>query len=432
MSPVHSFYLEVYGCQMNVHDAEIMAGILTDAGMSQAPSAEEADVILIVTCAVREKAETRALGRAAQLCGLKGEEGLPLVAICGCVAREHGRSLLKRLPKLDLVVGPDSYRGLPGLLAESGRGCSVDFRPESYDGVRAVRRDFPRSFVTVMRGCDNRCSYCIVPYVRGRERSRSAGAVLEEVAELSREGYGEVTLLGQNVNSYRDGYVDFPRLLESAAREAAPAWIRFVTSHPRDFGPELAGAMAASENVCPQLHLPAQSGSDRVLAAMGRGYTAEQYLDKVVMARRVVPGLVLSTDIIAGFPGETEEEFEATVELLREVRFDYAFLFRYSERSGTAAARMKGALPVEERLRRLQRLQRLQREITVERSKALVGRRMEVLVTGDARRPGQQAARSPGNRMVVLEGTDYGPGEMVTVEIVRADGWTHFGRPVRD
>jgi len=430
MSRLQSFHLEVYGCQMNVHDAEIMAGILTDAGMSQAPSAEEADVILVVTCAVREKAETRALGRAAQLCGLKGEDELPLVGICGCVAREHGRSLLKRLPKLDLVVGPDSYADLPGMLAENGRGCSVEFRPESYDGVRAVRRDFPRSFVTVMRGCDNRCSYCIVPYVRGRERSRSAGAVLEEVAQLSREGYGEITLLGQNVNSYRDGTVDFPQLLESVAREAAPVWIRFVTSHPRDFGPDLARAMAENANVCPQLHLPAQSGSDRVLAAMGRGYTAEQYLEKVAMAREAVPGLVLSTDIIAGFPGETGEEFEATVELLREVRFDYAFLFHYSERSGTAAARMKGALPVEERLRRLQRLQRLQREITVERSKALVGNRMEVLVTGDAKRPGQQAARSPGNRMVVLEGTDYGLGEMVKVEIVRADGWTHFGRPV--
>ena len=430
MSHLESFYLEVYGCQMNVHDSEIMAGILTEAGMSQAASPDEADVILVVTCAVREKAETRALGRAAQLCGLKGEEGLPIVGICGCVAREHGESLRHHLPKLDLVVGPDNYGELPELLAGSGSGCSVEFRPESYDGVRSVRRDFPRSFVTVMRGCDNRCSYCIVPYVRGRERSRSAGAVLEEVGQLASEGYGEITLLGQNVNSYRDGDVDFPRLLASVAREAAPAWIRFVTSHPRDFGPELAGVMTESENVCPQLHLPAQSGSDRVLAAMGRGYTVAQYLEKVAMARRAVPGLVLSTDIIAGFPGETEEEFEATVELLREVRFDYAFLFRYSERSGTAAARMKGALPVEERLGRLQRLQELQREITVERSKALVGSRIEVLVTGDARRPGQQAARSPGNRMVVLEGTDYRPGERVTVTIVRADGWTHFGRPV--
>ena len=430
MSHLESFYLEVYGCQMNVHDSEIMAGILTEAGMSQAASPDEADVILVVTCAVREKAETRALGRAAQLCGLKGEEGLPIVGICGCVAREHGESLRHHLPKLDLVVGPDNYGELPELLAGSGSGCSVEFRPESYDGVRSVRRDFPRSFVTVMRGCDNRCSYCIVPYVRGRERSRSAGAVLEEVGQLASEGYGEITLLGQNVNSYRDGDVDFPRLLASVAREAAPAWIRFVTSHPRDFGPELAGVMTESENVCPQLHLPAQSGSDRVLAAMGRGYTAKQYLEKVAMAREAVPGLVLSTDIIAGFPGETEEEFEATVELLREVRFDYAFLFRYSERSGTAAARMKGALPVEERLGRLQRLQELQREITVERSKALVGSRIEVLVTGDARRPGQQAARSPGNRMVVLEGTDYRPGERVTVTIVRADGWTHFGRPV--
>ncbi len=430
MNRLSSFYLEVYGCQMNVHDSEIMAGVLTEAGMSAAESPELADVILVVSCAVRETAETRALGRAAQLCGLKGREGLPLVGVCGCVAREHGADLLARLPALDLVVGPDSYRELPRFLAGEGGGCSVEFRPESYDGIVAVRRDFPRSFVTVMRGCDNRCSYCIVPQVRGPERSRAAQAVLDEVAQLAAEGYGEITLLGQNVNSYRDGEVDFPRLLEMAAQRAAPAWIRFVTSHPRDFGPRLARAMAQNPNVCPQLHLPVQSGSDRVLAAMGRGYTVREYMERVAIARGAVPHIVLSTDVIAGFPGETEDDFRRTEELLRRVRYDYAFLFRYSERSGTRAAEMEDALPVEERLRRLRNLQRLQRSITTERSRALVGREMDVLVTGSARRPGQQAARSPGNRMVVMEGTRFDPGARVRVRVERADGWTHFALPV--
>jgi tRNA-2-methylthio-N6-dimethylallyladenosine synthase len=429
MRHLESFHLEVYGCQMNVHDSEIMAGVLTEAGMHAATSPEEADVILVVSCAVREKAETRALGRAAQLCGLKDGGDLPLVGMCGCVAREHGERLFERLPALDLVVGPDSYRRLPDLLAGKAGRCSTAFRPESYDGVRPVRRDFPRSFVTVMRGCDNRCSYCIVPQVRGSERSRSVGAVMEEVATLAGEGYGEVTLLGQNVNSYRDGGVDFPGLLRMVAREVAPAWVRFVTSHPRDFGADLARAMGETPNVCPQLHLPVQSGSDSVLQAMGRGYTAGEYLEKVRMAREAVPGLVLSTDIIAGFPGESEEDFLLTVELLQRVGFDYAFLFRYSERRGTRAAAMEGALPVEERLARLARLQSLQRGMTIDRSKALLGREMEVLVTGPARLPGQQAARSPGNRMVVLEGTDYPPGRRVRVRIVGADGWTHFGRP---
>jgi tRNA-2-methylthio-N6-dimethylallyladenosine synthase len=429
MTVPESFHLEVYGCQMNVHDSEIIAGILRKAGMERADSPEDADAILIVTCAVREKAETRALGRAAQLCGLKRGGRLPLVGICGCVAQEHGRDLIDRLPGLDLVVGPDMYRRLPDLLASGSRSCAVEEHGEVYQGVTASRRDFPRAFVTVMRGCDNFCTYCIVPYVRGRERSRASADILREVAGLAGEGYGEVTLLGQNVNSYRDGDTDFASLLGMVAREVSPMWVRFVTSHPRDFGPRLAGAMGREGNVCPQLHLPAQSGSDSVLRAMGRGYTAAEYRDKVRMAREAVPGLVLSTDLIAGFPGETPSDFAMTEELMREVRFDYAFLFRYSERAGTRAAGLQGAVPVEERLARLHRLQELQRKITVERSRALVGTETQVLVTGPARRPGQQAGRTPGNRMVVMEGTDFRPGRMIGVEIVSADGWTHFARP---
>lgn len=430
MAELSTYHLEVYGCQMNVHDSEIIAGILEGAGMVPAPSAEAADLILIVTCAVRESAETRAMGRASQLCGLKNDHGATIVGVCGCIAQEHGSALLERIPGLDFVVGPDMYHRLPEILQDPMGVAATGFSSTGYDDVKAVRRDFPRAFVTVMRGCNNYCTYCIVPYVRGRERSRPVDAVLDEVGGLAAEGYGEITLLGQNVNSYRDGDVGFPRLLTMVADRAAPAWIRFVTSHPRDFGPDLARAMASRSNVCPMLHLPAQSGSNEVLASMGRGYTVEEYLEKIRFARAEVPKLVLSTDIIAGFPGETRRDFMETEALLRKVRFDYAFLFRYSERKGTKAAELRPAVPVELRLERLQRLQAIQRKITLERSSALVGNRMEVLITGSARREGQQAARSPGNRMVVLEGTDFPKGSRVMVEIYRADGWTHFGRVV--
>jgi len=281
-----------------------------------------------------------------------------------------------------------------------------------------------------MRGCDNYCSYCIVPYVRGRERSRSADRILQEVRRLSGEGYREITLLGQNVNSYRDDGIGFADLLASVATAAAPAWVRFVTSHPKDLGASVADVMASRANICDQLHLPLQSGSDRVLKAMRRGYTTEEYLAKVAMLRERMPEIVLSTDIIAGFPGETEEDFEETVGILDEVRFDYAFLFRYSERRGTAASTLPDTLPEGERLRRLNILQELQGRITAERSRALVGRTFQVLVTGDARRPGQQAGRTPGNRSVVLEGTSFRPGEVIEVTVNRADGWTHFGVPV--
>lgn len=416
---------------MNVHDSELIAGILQEDGFVPVDRPEDARVVLLVSCAVREHAETRVLGRAAQLGGLaRREAGDTLLVLCGCVAQEHGNRLLKRYPDLDLVVGPDCYRELPSMLRRRVRSCAVEFREEDYRGVTAVRREFPRSFVTIMRGCDNYCSYCIVPFVRGRERSRPAASVVEEVEDLAGRGFREITLLGQNVNSYRDGGTMFPELLGMVSVSAGSAWVRFVTSHPKDITADTVEVMAASGNVCRQLHLPFQSGSDTVLRRMNRGYTSSQYREKIAMLREAMPGIVLSTDVIAGFPGETEKDFMGTVGMLEEVRFDYAFLFRYSERKGTAAAEMDGQLPEEERLRRLGVLQELQRSITEDRSRRLLGRELDVLVTGPAKRPGQQAGRTEGNRMVVLEGTDYAPGSFVSVRITGADGWTHFGEPV--
>ena len=424
-------FIEVYGCQMNVHDAEILSGILGSAGHQITKDPEDAEAVFVVTCAVREHAETRAMGRITHLAGMAGCGSKPLVAVCGCVAQEHGERLLEKVDVIDLVVGPDAYHRIPGLMAEGVRTAEVDQCSEEYEDVTPVRTQFPRAFVNVMRGCDNYCTYCIVPYVRGSERSRSSSDIISEVRKLAAGGFREVTLLGQNVNSYSSGGIGFPELLEKVSDAAGGnCWVRFVTSNPRDLTPGLAEVMASRENICNQFHLPAQSGSDSVLKAMNRGYTRKGYIEKVAMLRELMPDIVLSTDIIAGFPGESPGDFQDTVSLLEEVRFDYAFLFRYSERKGTGALKLKPRVPVKERLSRLSVLQDLHREITIERSKELLGREMTVLVTGPARVSGQTAARTMGNRMVILEGTGYEPGEVFSVRITGADGYTHFGMPV--
>ncbi len=424
-------HIEVYGCQMNVHDGEILSGILKAAGHTVVQNAEIAEAVFVVTCAVREHAETRALGRITHLAGIPKKK--PIMVLCGCVAQEHGKILLDKMKLLDLVVGPDVYHRIPDLLQESTRAAVTDQGNESYENVSAVREQFPRSFVTVMRGCDNFCTYCIVPHVRGRERSRPYELILKEVEDLVNAGYREITLLGQNVNSYKYGDMKFPKLLEEVSAIAGNrCWVRFVTSHPRDLTDELGSVMASQENICNQFHLPAQSGNDRILKAMGRGYTRNGYLEKVSMLRKLMPDIVLSTDIIAGFPSETDDEFADTISLLKSVRYDYAFLFRYSERKKTAALKISPSVPVKERLKRLSMIQELQAEITLSKSREIVGKEMTVLVTGRARRAGQMASRTMGNRLVILESLSYAPGQLVRVQIVRADGYTHFGQQVTD
>ncbi len=427
-----TYWMEVYGCQMNVSDSEIIRGILESAGYRPVEDPGDAGTVLVVTCAVREHAETRAIGRLTQLGTGAGREGRPVTVVCGCVAQEHGSSLMKEYPAIDIVVGPDRYRELPDLIRR-GRASATGFSPHHYEGIEPVRKTFPRAFVTIMRGCDNFCSYCIVPHVRGRERSRPVADILREVSGLSAFGYGEITLLGQNVNSYRSGDLRFPELLVMVSREARGAWVRFVTSHPRDLTDELVEAMSRCRNVCRQLHLPVQSGSDRILSAMNRGYTRSEYLLKIRKLRKAMPGIALSTDMIAGFPGEGEEDFELTASLLAEVRFDHAFLFRYSERAGTAAAGMDGSIPVGVRLERLSRLQEIQGEITRASSAALSGREMPVLLTGPGVKHGllQTQGRTAGNRVVVFEGRQAKAGTFVLARIGSTDGWTHFADLVR-
>ncbi len=423
-----SYLIEVYGCQMNVRDAELLDGIMLSSGFTRACGSSDSDVVLVVTCAVRERAEVRAMGRVTQLAGA-GRRKKPVVVVCGCVAQEHGAELLEKYPQVDLVVGPDCYHRIPELLSSGGRTAEVTQGFDDYEDLPSRRSRFPRAFVTVTRGCDNFCSYCIVPHVRGRERSRAPDKIVREVEELVESGFREITLLGQNVNSYRSGDLGFPGLLRRVARAAGPAWVRFVTSHPRDLSESLVEVMASEDSVCSALHLPAQSGSDAVLRGMNRGYTRMDYLDKVARLRTSMPGIVLSTDMIAGFPGETEDDFRDSLSLLSEVEYDYGFLFRYSERKGTAAVEMPGSVPVPERLERLHRLQDVQNGITRAKSAALLGRTLRILVTGPGRVGGQLVGRTPGNRTVVVSGTDSIPGQFLNVRITRADGWTHHGEP---
>jgi len=423
-----SYLIEVYGCQMNVRDAELLDGIMLSSGFTRACGSSDSDVVLVVTCAVRERAEVRAMGRVTQLAGA-GRRKKPVVVVCGCVAQEHGAELLEKYPQVDLVVGPDCYNRIPELLSSGGRTAEVTQGFDDYEDLPSRRSRFPRAFVTVTRGCDNFCSYCIVPHVRGRERSRAPDKIVREVEELVESGFREITLLGQNVNSYRSGDLGFPGLLRRVARAAGPAWVRFVTSHPRDLSESLVEVMASEDSVCSALHLPAQSGSDAVLRGMNRGYTRMDYLDKVARLRTSMPGIVLSTDMIAGFPGETEDDFRDSLSLLSEVEYDYGFLFRYSERKGTAAVEMPGSVPVPERLERLHRLQDVQNGITRAKSAALLGRTLRILVTGPGRVGGQLVGRTPGNRTVVVSGTDSIPGQFLNVRITRADGWTHHGEP---
>lgn len=414
---------------MNIHDSELIAGIMEDAGYSRSESTEDAGVILIVSCAVRQHAETRVLGRAAQLSGKKSPNGK--IVICSCVAQEHGENLLKRFSGVDLVVGPDMYRRIPELLECNERTSSVEFADDNYEKIKPVRRMFPRAFVTIMRGCNNFCSYCIVPYVRGRERSRKPSLILEEIGSLTEKGFGEITLLGQNVNSYRSGSLSFPELLNKVAGVGFPSWIRFITSHPRDFTEELLGVISENTNICNQIHLPMQSGNDRILKLMKRGYSISEYLDKIVRIREKIPDIVLSTDLIVGFPGETENEFMDSVLLLEKIEYDYAFLFKYSPRENTTASDFCDQISEEERLRRLHFVQKVQTRITKEKSSRLIGKQKTVLITGlSPRGNSQQAARTEGNRMVILEDQEYTPGKFVNVKIRKADGWTHFADPV--
>ena len=432
-------YVETYGCQMNVSDGELMEGILAARGYEIVDRPEDADVVLVNTCAIREHAESRVLGRVSQLNGLKRDNPDLLIGVTGCMAQRMGDSLLERAPYVDLVMGPDGYRELPEALGRLEVKATtrtrkqlavLDLDPsENYQGLEQRRAEGPIAWVPVQRGCDHRCTFCIVPYVRGPEKNRNAQEILAEVRGLAEQGVTEVTLLGQTVNSYRDGETAFPGLLRSVSRVDGIRRVRFTSPHPNDVTPELVQVMAEEPGVCEQLHLPAQSGSNRTLKRMLRRYTVEELLQKVALVREAIPDIAISTDLIVAFPGETDAEFRQTLDLMRTVRFDDAFTYKYSPREGTPATRLAPDefLPPDEAQARLAELIEVSRGIQAEINREEVGRVEEVLIEKAGRYDAQVLGRTRRNKVVVFDGDVSRIGEYTHVSLDRTTGVTFVG-----
>ena len=425
-------YIETYGCQMNVADSELVLGVLAREGYVAVDDPAGADVVLVNTCAVRDHAEQKVLSRVGELKRQKRPDGV--LGVVGCMAQRLGPRLLERIPQVDLVVGPDGYRGLPELIARARggeRAAAVEFKSwEHYEDVPPAREVAASAFVTVQRGCDYRCTFCIVPMTRGPERSRTLADVVREVERLAAASTTEVTLLGQTVNSYHDGTHDFADLLRAVGAVPGIRRLRFTSPYPTDFGERVVAAMAETPAVCDHVHLPVQSGSSRVLKRMLRRYDRAGYLDVVASLRRVIPSIALTTDIIVGFPGETEEDFGETLSLVEAVAFDDAFTFRYSPREGTPATRLKDVVPDAVAGERLERLVAAVRGIARRKNVALVGSTHEVLVEGWAKRGDLLQGRTRANKVALFPGPDAWIGSYRTVRFTGTTGSTFAARPV--
>lgn len=435
-------YIETYGCQMNVGDSEVIFSILGKEGYERTESMDDADVILANTCSVRDNAEQRIWGRIEVFHKQKEKRSGVVVGIVGCMA-ERLKDKLLDTHKVDLVAGPDSYRTLPTLLrdiAPDKPQINVMLsHEETYADIVPVRtdRNGVSAFISIMRGCNNVCSYCVVPYTRGAERSRDPQTIVDEARDVFSKGYKEVTLLGQNVDSYNwkpaegEG-CDFPKLLEMVARISPELRVRFATNHPKDISDELIETMARYDNICNHIHLPVQSGSDRLLEKMRRRYTAEWYLERVAMIREVLPGCGITTDVIAGFCSETEEDHQQTLELFRKVGFDYAYMFYYSERPGTLAARhYPDDVPLDVKTRRLNEIIALQSELSLKSNQNDIGKTFRVLVEGPSKKnPEELCGRSGSNKMCVFPGGGHKAGDYVDVEVVSCTSATLIGKLV--
>lgn len=432
-------FIETYGCQMNVADSEVVASIMQMAGYTLCDSIEDADAIFVNTCSIRDNAEQKVLSRLAYFQSLRKHHKHLVIGVLGCMA-ERVREQLIAENGVDLVAGPDSYLDLPNLVgaAEHGeKAVNVELSTtETYREVIPSRIGLNRisGFISIMRGCNNFCSYCIVPYTRGRERSREPESILGELADLKAKGFKEVTLLGQNVNSYRyeraDGtVVDFPALLALVAQAAGDMRVRFTTSHPKDMSDETLHVIAAWPNLCHHIHLPVQSGSNRILKLMNRKYTREWYLDRIAAIRRILPDCGITTDMFSGFHSETEEDFEETLSLMREVGFDSSFLFKYSERPGTYASKhLPDDVPEEVKIARLQRMIDLQNELSLESNRRDIGHEFEVLVEGFSKRSREQLfGRTSQNKVVVFDKGNHRIGQLVRVRVTDASSATLLG-----
>ena len=432
-------YIETYGCQMNVGDSEIVVSIMQQEGYRYTESLEEADIVLINTCSIRDNAEQRIWGRLSEMRRMRKQKPSLIIGIIGCMAERLKEGLTKGGTGVDIVAGPDAYRDLPRLVREvdnGGAGVNVELsKEETYAEIAPVRLDKNgvSAFIAIMRGCNNYCSYCVVPYTRGIERSRDAATIVAEARTLFENGYREVTLLGQNVNSYRTGEVDFPELLKQVAEISPLLRVRFATSHPKDISDKLLETMASMPNICKAIHLPAQSGSTEMLKRMNRKYTREWYLERVAAIRRYMPDCAITTDLIAGFAHETEEEHQDTISLMKEVGYDFAYMFKYSERPGTFAQRNLGDdVPEDVKTRRLTEIIDLQNRLSEESNKRDIGKEFEILVECTSKRSEEQlSGRTSQNKMVVFDRGDHKIGDYVRVRITGCSSATLFGEEVK-
>jgi tRNA-2-methylthio-N6-dimethylallyladenosine synthase len=429
-------YVETYGCQMNFADTEIVNGIMAKQGYDITENIDESSIILINTCSIREMAEYRVYQRLNELKKYKKKNPKLVVGIIGCMAERLKRGLMTKKSVVDLVLGPDEYRKLPSLidnLVDNGeKGIAVKLsRVETYEDIMPVRKEGISAWLSVMRGCDKFCSYCVVPFTRGRERSRELPGVAEEVRKLWNDGFRDVTLLGQNVNSYRSGNNDFADLLEACAIAAPEMRIRFTTSHPWDLSLKLIETIAKYDNLCNYIHLPVQSGSNRILDLMKRDYTVEHYLSIMNSIKKVIPDVSLSTDIITGFCTETEEDHKMTLELIKEVQYDGAYMFKYSPREKTKAWSMEDNVDEETKTRRLVEIVELQNSISDAKNKASVGKEFEVVIEGPSKKSDKMLfGRTDGNKTVIIPVNGSKSGDKVRVRILRANSATLFGEAV--
>ncbi len=435
------YHTVTFGCQMNERDTETIAGMCEEMGYTNVDSVEDSDLIIINTCCVRESAENRTLGHIGNLKRLKDKNPDLVIAVCGCMVQQEqaAETLLKRAPHLDILFGTHNLHQLPKLVAhvkETGKSVIDVWQSEGeiVEHLPTRREGKLKAFVTIMYGCNNFCTYCIVPYVRGRERSRKTEDIVAEVTRLAEAGFLEVTLLGQNVNSYgKDlpGEVDFADLLLAVNDVPGIERIRFTTSHPRDLSDKMILAVAQGSKICEHFHLPVQAGSNRILTKMNRGYTREYYLERAAKVRELAPGAAISTDLIVGFPGEREEDFADTLDLVQKVEFDAAYTFLYSPRSGTPAAEMQEQLSAEVKKDRLRRLMDLQNEISLRSNQKLLGKVVEVLVEGESKTDKDKlSGRTRTNELVVFPGPKSLQGKLVPVKIVEAGTWTLVGELV--
>ena len=436
LSKSNKYHILTYGCQMNVRDSEIIAGLLEAMGYDEAGSAEEADLVIFNTCSVRHSAENRVFGKLGEIKKMKRKKPDLLIAFGGCMAQLPVNQKRLKRQGVDIIFGTHNIHELPGLIGEvknnQSRVCNVwEQAGDVIENIPSLRKPGLSAFVNIMYGCNNFCSYCIVPYTRGRERSRQPADILAELNQLAEQGYKEVTLLGQNVNSYGNGLsqeIDFADLLHEAAQIESIQRIRFMTSHPKDISDKLIETVAEHAKLCRHFHMPLQAGSNQVLRRMNRGYTQEHYEDLNRKIRAKIPETSITSDLIVGFPGETEQDFMQTLEMVERIRFDAAFTFMYSIRTGTRAAEFDDQVSLEEKKERLQRLNELQYSIAAQINKGLEGSLQEVLVEGTSKtNPNRLTGRTDNNRILVFSGPRDMIGSLVKVRITKSTTFTLFG-----